>query len=99
MQANGIADQFRGDHIALERLTDHKYSRYHPQRKPISPELKQPQSQRQRAADQRANIGNEGDQAGKCPDQQAKLQANQHQTDGVKCAHNQTNRALAANEG
>ena len=65
---------------------------------PVRPELDERDADRQHQADQRADIGNEADQAGEQADQDAEIQPGQRQPDRVDDAEHQAERALPAHE-
>src|SRR3546814_20181149 len=83
MQPDPVADQLRRQHVAFDGLADEEYGGDDGDRDPAI-ELREREADREHQADQRAEVGNEGEEAGDEADHQAELEAGERQPDRVE---------------
>ena len=97
MQADAFADQFGRQEIPLEDLPEREDGDDQRDRQPFG-KLRQRQAQAGDQPDGRAEIGDERDQPGAHAHQQAEVEPNHGQSDGVNGAQYQADQRLAAQE-
>ena len=98
MQADALADELRLQDVAFEELAAEEDAEHSDDPDIIRPELDDRHTDRQHQPDQRTDIGDEADHAGEQADQQAEIQADERQADGVIDAEDEAERALPADE-
>lgn len=98
MKADALADPFRLQDIALDELAGKEEHDDDHQVDIVRPELHERHPGGQHQADGRADIGDEAQEPGQEADQQAEIEADQRQADGVVDAEEEAERALAAHE-
>ena len=97
MQSDRITDQIRRQEITLNKLPDQKNADHLGNRHP-GIKLSKRDGQTDNKTKNRTDIGNKRNNAGNKPDQYTKIQADQIKTDRIKCAEQNTDRKLPADE-
>ena len=98
MQADRLADKLRRDDVAFEKLArDHDAER-HEEKLQAWPALDERHCDRKDERDQRADVGNEAEDAGDRADQEAEIEPDQRQPDAVPQAEEQADQRLTADE-
>ena len=99
VQADLVADDARGQHVAFQHLADREHHPdQHQQLQVDALRLDQRGGQRQDHAGGRAQVGNEADEPGDHADQQAQLQPHQRQSGRVDHAQRDHDHELPAQE-
>src|SRR3989338_2060325 len=98
MQADAVADQLRRKEIPLDELADGEDADHQTDLEIARPEREERQGNPDNEAEDRAEIGNETDDARNDADDEAELQADQRQAHGVNEAENEADNDLPAHE-
>ena len=98
MEPDRVADKLWRDDVAFEELTHCEDAGDERDLEPVAPELEEGQPDGERAADQRADIGDEGNEPRDGPDDQAEVESRKHQRDRVERAEDEADRHLPPHE-